>query len=194
LSFCEDNGVDYVFVPTVEEIYARGKDNIVTVKPPLSMSDCLCGASRKGHFEGVLTVVLKLFNLVEPTQAFFGEKDYQQLSLIRAMKEDLNFNIEIIGVPTIREESGLAMSSRNRYLSLDEKTKALELFEALQAAKKLINEGQNAHQVLTSLKKDYFEYFEARDPLTLQATEVHPMRLFIAAKIGDTRLIDNLEV
>ncbi|MDX1920708.1 MAG: pantoate--beta-alanine ligase [Candidatus Caenarcaniphilales bacterium] len=202
LELCKTNGVAAVFMPTFEELYPNGMQNLVKIVPPLDLAnclaDCLCGASRPGHFEGVLTVVAKLFNLVQPSKACFGEKDFQQLVLIKRMVSDLNFNLEIIPVPTVRETSesfkGLALSSRNRYLSEEQKILATEIYATLCKARELILSGEPVAKVIKDLTKDYFEYFEARDPESLQLSERLPLRLFVAVRIGSTRLIDNLAV
>src|SRR4249920_3097793 len=129
--FCRDAGVDVLFRPSAEEIYATDRSTFVE---ETSLSTTLEGKSRPGHFRGVCTVVAKLFNIVAPDAAVFGEKDFQQLAIVRRMVRDLNFNIDIIAVPTVREKDGLACSSRNQYLNPDERTQATVLFKALRAA------------------------------------------------------------
>ncbi len=196
LEICRSEKVTAVFLPNISEIYPSKL--ITKIVPPAELVNCLCGLSRAGHFEGVLTIVLKLFNLVSPHKAYFGEKDYQQLLLINKMVSDLNLNIQIIAMPIIRAESGLALSSRNQYLSSAEQLEASKLYTILQKAQSLILEGQPIKITINSLKEQFteinFEYFEVRHPETLQTTETLPAHLFIAAKIGSARLIDNLKI
>ncbi len=194
LELCKELGVDLVFTPSVLDIYSDELSKVTTVKPRQTMANCLCGVSRPGHFEGVLTVVLKLFNLVEPHRAYFGEKDFQQLALIKAMVLDLNLKTEIVPMPIIREDSGLAMSSRNKYLSESDLNKAAEIYATLQKAQQLFAEGNSINSVIENTKQPYFEYFEARNPDNLKETNKVPARLFVAAKIGNTRLIDNIQL
>lgn len=193
-AMCLQNEVGVLFLPAPSEVYTAPLDELSKVLPRQAAANCLCGLARPGHFEGVLTIVLKLFNLIRPHKAFFGEKDFQQLRLIELMLSDFNLDVEIVRCPIIRLTTGLAMSSRNKYLNEAELLEAAELYKTLQQAKTLIQQGQTIKQVLTSLKKSHFEYFEARDPETLQLCEALPARLFIAAKVGAARLIDNLAV
>lgn len=165
------------------------------------LEDHLCGLSRKGHFGGVATVVAKLFNAVKPHFAVFGQKDYQQLKVIQRMVKDLNMDIEIVGYPTVREEGGLAMSSRNAYLSADEREKALLIQASLKKAGALFRDGERkaraleaeARKVLTSKGGIDIEYITVCDSETLDNLEEVGNRalLAIAAKVGKTRLIDN---
>nr|WP_187361352.1 pantoate--beta-alanine ligase [Phytoactinopolyspora mesophila] len=197
LAMCATEMVDVVFTPERAEIYPEG-DPQVTVDPgPLGRE--LEGASRPGHFTGVLTVVAKLLNLTVPTYAMFGEKDYQQLTLVRRMVTDLEMPYEIVGVPTVREPSGLALSSRNRYLNDDERRLASSLSVALQAGAHASAEGPeavvNAAQAVLDenpgLDVDYLA-LRAGDLGTVSGPG--PARLLVAARIGSTRLIDNIAV
>ncbi len=192
-------GVDVLFLPSVAEMYGEGAQTVVSVK---SLSSLHCGAFRPGHFDGVATVVCKLFNMVQPDAAFFGQKDYQQLAVICAMVKDLNIPIEINTVATVRESSGLAMSSRNGYLSTEEKQVAPKLYECLCAAKDKVMLGamsydaieKEALALLVSLgfQPDYFSICKADN---LQKAVLGDVDLVIlaAAKLGFTRLIDNIE-
>jgi pantoate--beta-alanine ligase len=195
-------GVDYLFVPEAAEMYPDGYSTFIDVE---NITDHLCGKSRPGHFRGVATVVLKLFNIVQPDFALFGEKDYQQLAVIRRMNEDLNLEIEIIGIPIVREPDGLAMSSRNSYLSAEERQAALILSKVLTLAKTLTASGvrdipklQNELEALIKTEPlVQLEYLEIINPVTLLPIEassiVTPAEILIAiaAKVGTTRLIDN---
>lgn len=194
LEFCKQKNVDIVFAPSLEEIYPNGIENITKVKPNPKLANCLCGLSRPGHFAGVLTVLLKFFSFIQPHKAFFGEKDYQQFLLVKQMVQDFNLNLEIIPIPIKRESSGLALSSRNQYLSDEQKQKSAEIYATLQKAAALIQNGKDIDEILKSLSKNYFEYFEARNNINLEKTKERPLRLFVAAKIGKARLIDNLFV
>jgi len=191
---CEANGCDVLFLPSASEMYPQGLERLTKVIGRAEMSNCLCGLSRPGHFEGVLTVVLKLFNLLMPHKAFFGEKDFQQLRLIESLVEDFNLNIQVVRCPTVRLPSGLAMSSRNKYLTESEKQEASHLYATLKTAENAILKGSPVNQVINELRQSHFEYFEARDPDTMMLTDKLPARLFIAAKVGKARLIDNLEI
>ncbi|MEH6395013.1 pantoate--beta-alanine ligase [Pseudoalteromonas sp.] len=195
-------GTDIVFTPTVETIYPNGLDaqSFVDV-PGISMG--YCGGSRPGHFRGVATVVTKLFNLVQPDYACFGEKDFQQLQVIKTMAHDLSIPVEIIGVATSREVSGLAMSSRNGYLSENQKETATELFRTLNWSAEQLNAGkrdfaeicQQATQRLqqAGLKPDYFEIAQ-RDTLKNATLNDSHLVILAAAFLGPVRLIDNLQV
>jgi len=191
-------GVDIVFMPPVEEMYPHGFQTTVSVS---QLSQHLCGLSRPGHFDGVATVVCKLFNITKPHIAIFGQKDYQQLSIISRMVMDLNMDIQIIGVPTVREPDGLAMSSRNAYLSQDQRPSALCLKQSLDLASRLVEEG---HQKASDIKKAVedlirshpyteIDYVSICDPVTLEEID-HVEKstlLALAVKVGQTRLIDN---
>ena len=198
LAKCRHNGVDFVFNPAVEEIYPPGVPDVVVDLPGLS--SVLEGKHRPGHFKGVCQVVAKLFNLVRPDIAFFGQKDYQQLRIISAMVEALNLEIEIVGCPTVRDADGLAMSSRNAYLSTEEREKALAISRALAAAQAEFAAGvRQTNRLLTTMQKILLEkhlsidYVAAVDSVTLKPVEVvtTPTVLAVAARVGKTRLIDN---
>jgi len=195
-----ETGVHLLFVPEVGEIYPRGIDDTVRVEVP-GLSDILCGASRPGHFTGVATVVAKFFNAVRPHVAVFGEKDYQQLLVVRRMVTDLCMPIEIIGVPTVRENDGLAMSSRNGYLSSDERARAPALYQTLQWLRERLMERARDYESLAAqgaaiLRESGFrpDYVAIRRADDLGAPQTADSRLIIlaAAWLGDTRLIDNL--
>jgi pantoate--beta-alanine ligase len=194
-------GVDLLWSPSVEEMYPAGFATTVSVA---GVTDTLDGASRLGHFDGVATVVSKLFHQVRPDTALFGEKDYQQLAVIRRMVADLDMDIEILGVPTQRDDDGLALSSRNAYLLPEDRTKAVALPRALGAAAKAIEDGGDVQAALAhareSLSGAGFEvdYVELVDAETLAIQDGTPgdgaLRLLAAARIGGTRLIDNIPV
>lgn len=194
-----DAGCDIIFAPSVEQMY--GSQPRLTNISVGKITDDLCGKSRPGHFDGVAVVVTKLFNIVQPNYAFFGQKDYQQLAVIRQLVRDLNLPLEVIGVPITRAADGLALSSRNGYLSTEERQLAPSIYESLKNAELELQQGQALSQVLAHVKSQLtqaglvVEYVEARTP-ELQA--VHEFNqslvLFVAAKLGNTRLIDNLQV
>ncbi|WP_448214224.1 pantoate--beta-alanine ligase [Colwellia sp. MEBiC06753] len=194
-------GTDLLFTPTPDIIYPKGLDKQSFVEV-LQVSEGYCGESRPGHFRGVATVVCKLFNLVQPDVAYFGLKDYQQVQVIQTMVEDLNMPIEIVAVPTVREDNGLALSSRNGYLTDDEKTIAPVLYQSLQWLAEQIQHDddfiglakQAAHKInLAGLTVDYIQVVHAR---TLQPASEDDAELVIlaAAHCGKARLIDNLQV
>lgn len=197
-----EHGADAVFTPTPAMIYPRGLDVQTFVEVPL-LGDYHCGASRAGHFRGVSTIVTKLFNLVQPDIACFGQKDYQQLTIIRQMVTDLSMPIEIIGVPTTRAEDGLALSSRNGYLTADQRATAPALYRTLQWMKQQLNQGfsdlraleQQAKDQLnaTGFKTDYVN-ISNRQTLVPAADLTSPLVILAAAYLGTTRLIDNIEV
>ena len=190
--------MDILFVPTDKEMYSPDYNARVRVD---SITDTLCGRQRPGHFEGVTTVVAKLFNIVKPHIAVFGQKDFQQLSVIRKMVQDLNWDIEIVGHPIVREEDGLAMSSRNTYLSSEERKKALCLYKAIQHAKTRFNNGLLDVEQLKFEVRDIIlansgvnvDYISVVDKDNLSAKEVIDSNsvLALAVKVGQTRLIDN---
>ncbi len=194
----DEAGVDLLWAPMVEEMYPVGFATNVSVS---GVSDGLDGAARPGHFDGVATVVAKLFNQVRPDVALFGEKDFQQLAVVRRMAADLDMGLEVIGVPTQRDDDGLALSSRNAYLLPDERAAAVALPRALGAAARAIEAGQEegdalgaAHQTLVGagFSVDYVALLDAE---TLAAPRIgEPRRLLAAARIGGTRLIDNITV
>jgi pantoate--beta-alanine ligase len=199
--FCRKAGVDILFRPSVEEMYPA--DFSASVEEN-SLADTLEGKSRPGHFRGVCTVVAKLFNILGPDAAVFGEKDFQQLAIIRRMVRDLNFPVEIIGAPTVREADGLACSSRNQYLSAVEREEAPVLQRALQAARQLVTDGERstekivaaAREVIAAASLPRIDYLEIVNAETLQqAGEAGPDSLIVAAAFfGKTRLIDNLRL
>lgn len=194
-------GVDVVFSPDVNEIYPEGFETYVEVQ---ELQKPLCGQFRPGHFKGVTTVVLKLFNIIKPDIAVFGEKDYQQLLIIKKMVRDLHLEIEIIGMPIIREEDGLALSSRNAYLSHEDRTRALALSESLREIEKRFKEGnkntndlvQFGIEILNESHVTDIDYLEIRNGNSLgSAKEAQPGDIAaIAARIGHTRLIDNTKL
>jgi len=189
-------GVDYAFVPTVAAMYPRPALTRVHVA---GLTDGMCGPRRPGHFDGVATVVAKLFHLVQPHVAIFGEKDYQQLGVIRRMVADLDMDVEVVGMPIVREADGLAMSSRNVYLSPDERRRALSLSRALGAAEAAFAAGErDAARLVASATGAIadgvrVDYIELRDAESLEAIEAvaRPAVLAVAAFVGKTRLIDN---
>ena len=193
-------GCHLLFHPDVAEIYPHGMGDQTRVSVP-GVSKGLCGASRPGHFEGVATVVTKLFNMVQPDLAVFGEKDYQQLAVIRALVQDLNMPIQIIGEPTVRAEDGLALSSRNGYLSAEQRAAAPALYRTLQQLASAIRDGNRDFAQLieagqASLVSAGFrpDYLEIREASSLRPAEANDTQLVIlgAAFMGTTRLIDNL--
>jgi pantoate--beta-alanine ligase len=199
VSFAEACGADLVFAPEIAGMYPRRQRAFVDLEV---LTEHLCGKFRPGHFRGVATVVAKLLNIVQPDRAYFGEKDAQQLAVIRRMVADLNLPVEIVGVPTVREADGLALSSRNRRLSAEERAAAPALYRALQAAATVIAAGerdprkakQAALAVLRSRQDIKVEYFEIVDPEELQpVTEIGgPVLVAGAVWLGATRLIDNV--
>lgn len=197
-------GVDVLFIPGVYEVYPRGLECLTSVEVP-NLSDQLCGAFRPGHFRGVATVVLKLFNMVAADIAVFGEKDFQQLTIIRQMVADLNIPLTIHGVATVREHDGLAMSSRNAYLSPDERKTAAFLFSALKSSVSALKAGKSPISQVeadasNALNDQGFkvDYVSVRRVLDLSVP--HPeddadgLMVLVAARLGKTRLIDNLRV
>jgi pantoate--beta-alanine ligase len=195
----KNEGVDLLFVPSTEEMYPKGAVTWVTVE---GLSDKLCGRSRPGHFRGVTTVVSKLFHIVEPDMAFFGQKDAVQLVLIRRMVSDLNMPVEIVGCPIVREEDGLAMSSRNAYLSAKERQSALALNHSLQEIKERFDAGERDSEKLISAGMKIFrrepsarlDYLEIVHPETLDPVPSVTGAALVAAAtfVGTTRLIDNI--
>ncbi|CAM9205828.1 MULTISPECIES: pantoate--beta-alanine ligase [Acinetobacter] len=194
-----DVGCDIVFAPTVEQMY--GKKPRLTNISVSDITDDLCGLQRPGHFDGVAVVVTKLFNIVQPNYAFFGQKDYQQLAVIRQFVQDLNIPLEVIGVPIARAEDGLALSSRNGYLSQEHRAIAPVIYQSLQKAEQQLHAAIELDTVLAELRQTLtdvgfvVDYVEARTP---ELQKIHTFNqdvvLFVAAKIGNTRLIDNLQV
>lgn len=195
-----DAGCNLLFAPSVEEMYPDGMAVQTRVAVP-QLSEGLCGASRPGHFEGVATVVSKLFNMVQPDLAVFGEKDFQQLAVIRAMVRDLNMPIQIIGEPTVRAEDGLAMSSRNGYLTPEERATAPVVYRTLKQMGEAIVAGQVDFPALVEQGKQQLQtaglrpdYLEVRHAVTLRPATFgdRDLVILVAAYLGNTRLIDNL--
>ena len=192
------HGVDVVFHPTAEEMYPPAHNTYVVME---TLTDALCGASRPGHFRGVCTVVTKLFNIVRPDQAFFGQKDAQQLAIIKRMVADLNMNVSVVGCPIVREEDGLAKSSRNAYLSPEERQAALVLSRAIRAGEAAVAAGERDGTTLRRLMTAVIEeeplaridYIEVVDGLTMRPVEAigETALVAMAVYIGRTRLIDN---
>lgn len=198
-AFCRERGVSMIFAPADDEMYPRPPKSVVDVN---ELTAGLCGAYRPGHFRGVTTVVAKLFHIVMPDVAYFGQKDYQQVTVIRRMVEDLDFPLSIRTVPTVREADGLAMSSRNRYLNPDERKAALSLYRGLTAAREAMQKGERDASVVKALvsaalsreslvREQYVEVVDADDlnPVSYIDGKV---AVAVAAFVGDTRLIDNI--
>ncbi len=197
---CRKAKVDLLFTPTVDTMYPMGFQTSVEVG---RLSKYLCGLDRPGHFKGVATVVAKLFHLVQPDAAYFGLKDYQQAMVIRRMVNDLSFRVKLKFCPTIRESDGLALSSRNRYLSSEERLRALEIYRTLKLGRALIREGLRStdavrKRMMRHLDQyvDRIRYISIVNPQSLEVVKPaeHPVLLAIAARVGKTRLIDNLVV
>ena len=200
-AFCEALGADLIFHPEPEEMYHEGFSSYVDMSV---LTEELCGLSRPVHFRGVCTVVTKLFHIVTPDRAYFGEKDAQQLAVIKHMVDDLNMDIEIVGCPIVREEDGLAKSSRNTYLSKEERKAALILSQSIQKAQELIDAGETSAEVIVDAMTDLIsteplariDYVKVVDALTMQQIKTidRSALVAIAVYIGKTRLIDNLHV
>ncbi|ADQ45604.1 pantoate/beta-alanine ligase [Caldicellulosiruptor kronotskyensis 2002] len=200
-SLAEKEGVDYIFYPSVEEMYPEDFKTVVSVK---KITEIMCGKSRPGHFDGVATVVLKLFNIVNPDRAYFGQKDAQQLAVIKQMVKDLNLDVEIVPCPIVREQDGLAMSSRNVYLSEEERKSATVLYRALNLAKEMIEKGQKD---VSSIKRameemilkekytkiDYIEFVN-NDTFEIISKVEGKVLIALAVFVGKARLIDNIVV
>ena len=197
---CRQRGVDLVFTPDVETMYEGGTLTTVSVD---SMSQTLCGRSRPAHFAGVCTVVAKLFNIVQPDKAFFGAKDFQQAAIVKRMTEDLNFPVQIIICPTVRDQDGLAMSSRNAYLTGDHRKQAVALSASLAAAAEMIRKSHPpAKEVIGSIEAQLasmapagqIDYVRIVDPEGLADVENtdRPLLVALAVRIGEARLIDNV--
>lgn len=196
LEMCREEGVELVLTPGVEDMYPEGADTTVVPGP---LGSVLEGAVRPGHFAGVLTVVAKLFHLVGPDVAYFGEKDYQQLVLVRKMARDLDFPLDVVGVPTVREPDGLALSSRNAYLSEADRPRAAALQRALRAGASVSARGPQAvldaaREVLDAEPALDVDYLELRDPDLRPDVQQGKARLLVAARLGTTRLIDNTTI
>ena len=195
-SLCEAHKADIIFAPAPDEMYHDRKAFVNIVE----LSDTLCGISRPIHFKGVCTVVAKLFNIIQPTNAYFGEKDAQQLAIIRKMVYDLNFPVHIIGVPIVRESDGLAKSSRNTYLSKEERKAATILYKAIQMGKQTIKRGTSADSIINTMTEVVnsepsakIDYISVVDANTMQPVHeiTSPVLVAMAVYIGSTRLIDN---
>jgi pantoate--beta-alanine ligase len=194
-----DMEVDYIFNPDVEEMYEEGYNTYVEVE---ELSDPLCGVSRPCFFRGITTVVSKLFNIIQPDRAYFGLKDYQQYVIVNRMVNDLNFSVEIKGVPIVREEDGLAMSSRNRYLNKKEREAATILYRSLNKGKKLIEQGERDAEkiediMINMIKEEELariDYVKVVNPDNLQTIETINNKVLMAEAvfIGETRLVDNM--
>jgi pantoate--beta-alanine ligase len=202
LGLCRDNGADMIFAPKTEDLYPADRSIQLF---ETSLSKVLCGASRPGHFDGVCTIVAKLFNLIQPDDAFFGKKDYQQLAIIRRLVRDLDFNVVLHGIDTMREEDGLAMSSRNRYLSPEERAQAPALRQALVAARTAWKNGERDPAALQKLITSHIQqhaplgridYVSPVDAATLQPVSATSELVVIALAVhfGAARLIDNIEL
>ena len=196
----ESHGVDILFAPGVDEVYPDGRADSVVVSVP-ALSGLLCGADRPGHFDGVATVVAKLLNMVAPDRAYFGEKDWQQLVLIRTMARALDMPVDIVGVPTVRAADGLALSSRNQYLSREERRVAAQLHrtlidirEAVASGKRDFGDLENQGRSALATAGFDVDYVAVRDAETLgePGNEGRPLRILAAARLGRARLIDNL--
>lgn len=200
-AYCESLGADLIFHPEASEMYTDGFSSFVDMSV---LTEELCGLSRPVHFRGVCTVVNKLFNIVQPDRAYFGQKDAQQLAVIKHMVEDLNMDVTVIGCPIVREEDGLAKSSRNTYLSPEERKAALVLSKTIFMGQKLVEEGMTDAKKLVALMKENIEkeplakidYVKAVDGLTMQQVDTlkSPGLVAMAVYIGKTRLIDNFMI
>jgi len=198
VTLAESAGVDVVFAPEARAMYQEEFQTYVDLE---LLPRHLCGPSRPNHFRGVATVVAKLFNIARPQVAIFGEKDYQQLAVIRRMVRDLNFGVRIIGVPTVREPDGLAMSSRNTYLSVEERRSSLSLFQSLQRAQQAVAEGvrdakeliRSTSELIAASPHTKIDYVAVCDPDTLEDVDRvdGPTLMALAVRVGGTRLIDN---
>ena len=206
LKQCQELGVDLVFAPEPGEMNSSGDTQALTsttaIVPPQNMTEVLCGKYRPDHFTGVATIVTKLFNIIQPNRAYFGQKDAQQLAIIRRLVADLNIPVEIVACPIVREKSGLAFSSRNQYLTAREKEQAAEIYHALQLVRLAFAQGESGATALINLVKQKLnlveevkiQYVEIVDPVSLQPIEQIKQTglLAIAAYVGSTRLIDNI--
>jgi pantoate--beta-alanine ligase len=208
LKICKKLGVDIVFAPTVKEMYPQENNTIVSVK---KYTNILCDKFRPGHFDGVATVVTKLFNIIKPTKAYFGKKDYQQLLIIQQLVKDLNLNILIVPVETIREPDGLAYSSRNKYLTAEERSVAPVIYKSLLYCKQLLKSKKYnisacikntklflQNQILLPHKIQYVEIYDKNlQPVPEDINKIQPgteLKIFIAIYLGKTRLIDNISL
>ncbi|MGR3296233.1 MAG: pantoate--beta-alanine ligase [Candidatus Bathyanammoxibius sp.] len=199
LAMASEEGVDVAFVPDVEQIYPEGYSTFIEVRG--SLTDVLCGASRPGHFRGVTTVVTKLFNIIRPDRAYFGQKDLQQAAIIKRLVRDLNMGVEVVTLPTVREADGLALSSRNRHLSGEQRRTAVSIHRALTRATELLISGEMDTAVIVCEVRGVLneggiariDYVSVVDPETLEeVSEARPGAVVaVAAWVGDIRLIDN---
>lgn len=199
MALAKEAGVDILFSPTAQDLYPEGFETYIIQE---HLPDHLCGISRPGHFRGVMTIVAKLFNIVKPQVAIFGEKDFQQLAVIRKMTKDLNFDIQVMGLPTVRESDGLAMSSRNKFLSPDDRKSALVLYDCLTKARSGVARGatdagkiiKTCETAINSKNDTAVDYIRICDPETLNDLETvdKPAVMAMAVKVGETRLIDNI--
>ncbi|MGB9812020.1 MAG: pantoate--beta-alanine ligase [Thermovenabulum sp.] len=200
-NLAQKEGVDYIFYPSVKEMYPDDFNTVVSVK---KITEIMCGKSRPGHFDGVATVVLKFFNIVKPDRAYFGQKDAQQLAVIKQMVKDLNLDIEIVPCEIVREKDGLAMSSRNTYLSLEERKSATVLYKSLLLAKELIEKGErdvakikkSMEELILREKSARIDYIEFVNSDSFERIEKIEGKVLIALAVfvGNTRLIDNVIV
>lgn len=202
IELCTKIGADYIFAPSPKEMYPNLEkfSDLTMVAPPYKLTDMLCGKSRIGHFDGVCTVVTKLINITSPDRAYFGMKDIQQLFIIKKMVKDLNFSVEIVPCPLVREETGLALSSRNKYLTPEAKTNALTISKALFAIKNGVEKGITDTKLLfdtaitilaPNIELDYLEFVRVEDFEPVESITA-PTIAAIAARVGDVRLIDNI--
>ncbi|MGM0418751.1 MAG: pantoate--beta-alanine ligase [Thermodesulfobacteriota bacterium] len=202
MKLAQSRNADAVFFPSTKEMYPENYQTYVELE---KLPGFLCGKSRHGHFKGVATVVSKLFNIVDPDYAFFGEKDFQQLAVIKQMAKDLNFPVQVKGVPIVRENDGLAMSSRNSYLSEDERKNAVLIYKGILRAKELIEKGESdpvkvkaeTKSFILGYEKAKTDYITICDPDTLEDVSViekKPVLLAVAVYFGKTRLIDNMVI
>ena len=200
----ESSGVDYIFAPKATEIYRKDSKTFVEVE---GLDAPMCGRKRPGHFRGVATIVLKLFNIIPADNAYFGEKDYQQLAIIKKMVSDLDLDIKIMPCPTIREKDGLVLSSRNKYLLKEERENAPVIYETLKKAKKMIEDGEEdlklvVKQAIYNIRQTphvkKIDYFDIRNTETLEEIDTRTINMDIliaaAAWFGETRLIDNIVI
>lgn len=200
---CEKNGVNIIFAPKTDEMYCDCKNELTIIYPPYSLTDMLCGKTRPGHFDGVCSVVAKLFNLTKANRAYFGKKDAQQLFIIKKMVKDLNFDIEIIPCEIVRQEDNLALSSRNKYLSQQERKLALNISKSLFEAKALYKTNtatkraiiDNSLKLMEELDVEYIEFVD-KNTFKIQEEINENTLILIAAKTPETktRLIDNMEI
>lgn len=204
MEIAERAGAHVIFIPAVDEMYPFGPTNVLTNVSVAALTRGLDGAARPGHFDGVATVVAKLFAMTGRCKAFFGEKDFQQLAVVRRMAADLSFPVEVTGCPTVREPDGLAMSSRNRYLTAEQRSHALLLHNALLTGRSMIEDGESdADRVRAAMQSMVqadsmfgLQYAEVVDPITLEPLisigSEQAVRLLVAARLGQARLIDNV--